>query len=102
MRWLLFLSRLAFICGIFLLLSLSVLIGKWLKEDSIESTIITIGVFMGQIIIPFTILSYLGVLSIKRKLAAYVPVWLVISNVLFFFVLLYFIFYLNDPYYHQS
>lgn len=102
MRWLLFLSRLAFICGLFLLLSLSVLIGKWLKEDSVESTIITIGVFMGQLIIPFTILCYLGVLAIKRKLGPYVPIWLVIANVLFLFVLFYFIFYLNDPYYHQQ
>jgi hypothetical protein len=31
-----------------------------------------------------------------------VPVWLVIANIIFLFVLLYYIFYLNDPYYHQA
>jgi hypothetical protein len=56
---------------------------------------------MGMILLPVTNLCYLLVLLIKRKLKAYVPLWLVIMNLLFLLFLIYFIFYLNDPYYHQ-
>src|SRR3981081_1819184 len=102
MRWLLFLSRLAFICGIFFLLSLSLLMKNWLKEESIVATVFTIGYVMGMIIVPVTILCYLAVLIIKKKLKTYVPFWLVIANLLFLFVLFYYIFYLNDPYHHKG
>jgi hypothetical protein len=102
MRWLLFLSRLAFICGIFFLLSLSLLFRNWLPDDGAVSTVITIGYFMGLLIVPVTVLSYMGVWAIKRKLNPYVPRWLVIANIVFLFVLLYYIFYLNDPYYNQA
>jgi hypothetical protein len=102
MRWLLFLSRLAFICGLFFTLSFTLLIKKWVNNPELESTIITIGYVMGMIILPVTNLCYLAVLIIKKKLSAYVPLWLILANVLFLLFLIYFIFYLNDPYYHQT
>ena len=102
MRWLLFLSRVAFFCGIFFLLSFSLLINKWIKDPTLESTTITIGYVMGMILLPVTNLCYLAVLLIKRKLRAYVPLWLILANRLFLLFLIYFIFYLNDPYYHQG
>ncbi|HKO78790.1 MAG TPA: hypothetical protein VJU78_00270 [Chitinophagaceae bacterium] len=102
MRWLLFLSRLAFICGIFFLLSVSLLIKDWTKDDAITSTIITIGYIMGLVIVPSVNLCYLVVLFVKRRISIYVPLWLIISNILFLFILIFYIFYLNDPYYHQK
>jgi hypothetical protein len=102
MRWLLFLSRLAFICGIFLLLSFSLLIRDWAKDDAITSTIITIGYIMGLIILPVVNVSYLVVLFVKRRISIYVPLWLAVANILFLFILIFYIFYLNDPYYHQK
>jgi hypothetical protein len=102
MRWLLFLSRLAFICGIFFLLSVSLLIRDWLNEEAITSTIIMIGYAIGLIVVPVVNLCYLAVLFIKRRLTVYVPLWLVLSNILFLFILGFYIFYLNDPYYHQK
>jgi len=95
MRWLLFLSRLAFICGIFFILSLSLLMGEWISEENIVATIITIGVYMGIIIVPITSLCYLGVFIIIRKLKSYVPLWLIISNIIFLLLFFYYIFYLN-------
>ncbi|MBK7560866.1 MAG: hypothetical protein IPI68_04955 [Chitinophagaceae bacterium] len=89
MRWLLFLSRLAFICGIFFLLSFSLLLQDWILDENLQSTIITIGYFMGMIIIPVVNLCYLGVLIVKRRLREFVPVWLVIANVLFLFTLIF-------------
>jgi hypothetical protein len=102
MRWLLFLSRLAFICGVFLLLSFSLLIRDWAQDDAITSTLITIGYIMGLVVLPVVNLSYLVVLFVKRRITIYVPLWLVISNILFLFILIFYIFYLNDPYYHQK
>lgn len=102
MRWLLFLSRLAFICGIFFLLSVSLLIRDWAKDDAITSTMITIGYIMGLIIVPFVNVCYLIVLFVRRRLSIYIPLWLVMANILFLFILIFYIFYLNDPYYHQK
>jgi hypothetical protein len=101
MRWLLFLSRLAFICGIFFLLSISLLIRNWVKDQATISTIIIIGYFIGLIIVPIVNLCYLCVLLIKRRLALYVPLWLVTANLFYLLILVLYIFYFNDPYYHQ-
>jgi hypothetical protein len=103
MRWLLFLSRLAFICGLFFLLSLSLGIKgmqNWAGNETLASTIIVTGVFMGLIIIPATNLCYLIVKLAGKK--AGVANWLVLANILFLFVMIYYIFYLNDPYYHTQ
>jgi hypothetical protein len=100
MRWLLFLSRLAFICGLFTALSLSLQFRDWLHDEVTVSTIVTIGYFMGMIILPLTTLSYGIVYLVKHKLG--VPRWLVIMNILFFLLLIFILFYLNDPYYHQK
>lgn len=101
MRWLLFLSRVAFICGVFFLLALSLLIKDWAKDDAITSTVITIGFIMGVVIVPVTALCYLVVVLIKQKLTAHIPAWLIAANILFLFVLLFYIFYVN-PHYHQG
>ncbi len=93
MRWLLFLSRLAFICGICFVLSLSLLIEDWAKDEDITGTLITIGFVMGLIVVPVTLLCYLGVIILKKNLT--VPVWLVVSNILFLFVLLFYIIFIN-------
>jgi hypothetical protein len=100
MRWLLFLSRLSFICGICFLLALSLLIKNWTNDEAITSTIIVIGYVIGLIVVPFTILCYIGVLIFGRKLK--VPLWLVISNILFLFVLILYIIYINGNYDHPA
>ena len=95
MRWLLFLSRLAFICGICFLLSLSLRIYDWTKDQDLASTIIVIGYFIGILVVPITMLCYLIVVIRKKNLIAAVPLWLVISNVIFLFILLIYIISIN-------
>ena len=95
MRWLLFLSRLAFICGIFFLLSLSLLVKDWIRDESLVSTVITIGFFMGMIIVPVTLLCYLVLWLAKKKPATIVPRWLIIGNIVVMLLLLGYIFYSN-------
>ena len=102
MRWLLFLSRLAFICGLSFVVALVFAMRKSDNQEAFSSTIIIIGVVFGLIVLPITNLCYLGVKVARRKVSEYVPLWLVISNMIFLFILLFYIFYLNDPYYNQA
>ena len=95
MRWLLFLSRLAFICGLFFLASLSLLVKDWLDDKSLVSTIITIGFFMGMIIVPFTLLCYLFTWMAGKKPFATVPKWLTLSILFFLFVYAGYVYYSN-------
>lgn len=94
MRWLLFLSRLAFICGIFLLISVSLQFRNWVQEEAITSTLFIIGYFIGIIVIPAVNICYLAILILRKNLSP-VPLWLSLSNLLFLFLQLFFVFYLN-------
>lgn len=98
MRWLLFLSRLAFICGLFFLLTLSLLVKDWIKDESLVSTIITIGFFMGMIIVPVTLLCYLVLWIFGKKPGAMVPQWLIVANILVMLILVSYIVYINYLY----
>jgi hypothetical protein len=93
MRWLLFLSRLAFICGFCFLLSLAFLFRKQGNNEAISSTIIIIGFVIGLIVVPFTLLCYLGLLIARKKLP--VPAWLVVSNIIFMFILMLYLLFIN-------
>ena len=94
MRWLLFLSRLAFISGIFFLLTVSLQITNWSPDEAITSTIVIIGYFLSIFIIPVVNLCYLAVLVIRKNLGP-VPLWLSLANLLLLFLQLFYIFYLN-------
>lgn len=87
MRWLLFSSRLAFICGIFFLLSLSDQLFNWSHDEAISSTIIIIGYAIGLVVVPFVNLSYLVLVITRRRPSAYVPSWLAIANFIFLLML---------------
>jgi hypothetical protein len=94
MRWLLFLSRLAFICGIFFLLTVSLQISNWAPDEAATSTIVIIGYFLSVFIIPVVNLCYLIVLIVRKKLFP-VPLWLSLANLLFLVLQIFYIFYLN-------
>ncbi len=102
MRWLLFLSRLAFICGICILIWLVLAMIKRDHNEPFTRTIIIIGYVIGFAVLPVTNLCYLAVLLTGKKLTKLIPAWLILFNVLFLFALLFYIFYLNDPYYNQK
>jgi hypothetical protein len=100
MRWLLFLSRLAFICGVCFLLSLSLLIWSWTKDEAISSTVIIIGFVIGLLVVPATLICYIVILVKKKVLP--VPLWLVISNIVFMFILMLYIIFINVEGNHTS
>lgn len=100
MGWLLFLSRLAFICGLCFLASLVFLMRKEGNTEVVSSTIITIGFVMGLLIVPATLICYLIVLIRKKQIL--VPLWLIIANILFMFILLLYIIFINVEGNHPS
>jgi hypothetical protein len=93
MRWLLFLSRLSFICGFCFVIALSLRFYNWMYDEAITSTILIIGFVIGLIVVPFTLICYLGVILARKKLN--IPVWLLVSNILFLFILLIYIIFIN-------
>lgn len=97
MRWLLFLSRVAFICGFFFILSFTLRIRDWIGDDGTTSFVLILGHIMGVVIVPVVNLCYLVVLFVKRRLTPYVPLWLIIANILFLIILILYIFYPNGP-----
>lgn len=95
MRWLLFFSRVAFVCGIFFLLTVSLQFRKWVNDDALVSTIIIIGYFLGLIIIPLVNLACMVSAIMRKKPLLHIPKWLIVANVLFLAGQLYYIFLLN-------
>ena len=96
MRWLLFLSRVAFICNIFFLIAFSLKITNWVNNNDLEQTIIIIGFFMVIIFNPLVNVFYLLLFLIRKKFWQTVPGWLITANVLFLIMQIFYILYLND------
>lgn len=88
MRWLLFLSRVAFLGGIMLILALSLLLYNWNRDEPVSSSIITTGYGFGMIIVPLVNLLYLVMVIAGKKIARLVPRWLVIFNILCLLILI--------------
>jgi hypothetical protein len=96
MRWLLFLSRLAFVCNVFFLLAFSLQLGNWLTNPDITAIIAIIGYVMVVLFNPLVNLCYLVLFLVRKKFWAVVPLWLVTANILFLVMQIFYILYLND------
>jgi hypothetical protein len=95
-RWLLVLSRVAFICNICFLIAFSIQMTDWIKNEDITSLIALIGYVMGFIINPLLVFCYLLVFVFSRKRLRSIPSWLLTANILFLFIQILYILYLND------
>jgi hypothetical protein len=97
MRWLLKLSRVAFVCNIFFLLAFSLQLSNWIRNEQITSTIVLIGYVMGFILNPVANFSYLVFGIVSKKSLQVVPSWLIVANVLFLVIDAFYILYINSP-----
>src|SRR5215510_11523024 len=95
MRWLLKLSRLAFICNLFFLLAFSLQISGWIKNEQLISTIVIIGYVFGFLLNPLTNFCYLVFAVFSRSPLKIVPAWLIVANVLFLVIEAFYILYIN-------
>jgi hypothetical protein len=96
MRWLLFLSKLAFICNLFFLLAVSLKITSWITNADLVAAIIIIGYVMVVLLNPVVNTCYLACWAAGKKFGQVVPQWLITSNVLFLMMQIFYILYLND------
>ena len=95
MRWLLFLSKLAFICNLAFLVSFIFKATNWLSNHDIKAYIIIIGWVLSAIFNPVVVFIYLILFWVKRKTLAVVPVWMIVMNILFLFLQLVFLLLMN-------
>ena len=97
MRWLLFLSRLSFICCICFFIAFTIQLSNWIKNEDAISLMVLIGYVMGFLINPITIICYLVVFFSARTKLKLIPSWLMTANIIFFVLqVFYFIFFQND------
>lgn len=95
MRWLLFLSKLAFICNVLFLVAFTFRIGNWTHYQDIISIVIIIGWVLVFLFNPLVNLCYLILLLTKRRSLAIVPVWLKTSNIFFLIIEMVFLAFFN-------
>ncbi len=95
-KWLLFFSRVAFICNVCFLIAFSIQMTNWIKNEDITSTIALIGYVMGFIINPVLVICYLTFFIFSKKRLKTIPSWLLTANILFLVIQLLYILYLND------
>jgi hypothetical protein len=97
MRWLLFLSRVAFICNLFFLLTVLLQWRNLIGDEQLASTVVIIGYLFAVFIFnPVVNLSYGITLLRKKALFTFVPRWLVLANFIFLLLQLQYILFLND------
>ncbi len=93
MRWLLFLSRVAFLSGVMLIPAFGMLFYNRDKVEPVSSAIITAGFGLALIMIPLANLIYLIFTIAGKKIA--VPRWIILFNTICFIVLLLYFFYIE-------
>ena len=97
MRMLSFLSRVAFVCNVFFVISFIIQLTNWIQQEQLRSTIVLMGYILGIPVNLLVNLGYLIFLLVRKKKPWPVPAWLVTANVLFFIIQILYILYLNDP-----
>jgi hypothetical protein len=95
MRWLLFLSRLAFLCNVFFLLAVSLQFFSWLRNGDLQATILVLGFFMAAVLNPLANLCSLFLFLTSRNRVQAVPKWILFSNAAFLAVQIIYIIYRN-------
>lgn len=95
MRWLLFLSRLAFICNLLFLVSFLLRVTNGWYNPEFASYIILIGWVFSIIFNPAVNIMYLILFWVKKTSLAVVPLWLIVLNILFLMLQLIFLFLMN-------
>ena len=95
-KWLLFFSRVAFICNVCFLIAFSIQMTNWIRNEDLTSMIALIGYVMGFIINPLLVICYILFLVISTQRLKSVPSWLLTANILFLVIQVLYILYLND------
>lgn len=98
MRWLLFLSRVAFICNLFSVLTLLILWKDIIQLQALVGTIGIMGYVLAIVFNPLVNLLYALLFIIKRSALALIPKWLLLANFLFLLLQALYIYLQNDTF----
>ena len=100
MRWISFLSRVAFICNVAFLFCVLLQWKGTASNNALVSTLIIIGYILAPFVFsPVVNLLYAVALVQKKPLALLLPRWLIVVNFSFLLVQLIFVlFFLYDPF----
>src|SRR5688572_7086076 len=98
MRWLLFLSRVAFICNLFSLLTLLILWKNFVHQQAIVGTIAILGYVLAIVFNHIVNLIYGSLLLAKRTALALILNWLIFANFLFLLLQVLYIYLQNDTF----
>lgn len=82
MRWLIFLSKVAFLCGVMVIIAFSLLFNNWNRSETISSGIILSGYVLGLLLLPLVNLIYFICWMLGKKPGKIVPKWLIVFNFL--------------------
>lgn len=98
MKLLRFLSRIAFICNLFFLLTVMMHWSTLFQNEAVVAVIIILGYFLAVFVFnPLVTILYSILLLRRRNLFAIVPKWLVITNFVFLLLqLIYILFILQN------
>lgn len=81
---LLFFSRVALLCNLCFLVTFLLRYAPGLKSSFFVSTIIIMGLVLGIVINTLVNILYLATTISRRPISRFVPLWLIITNILFF------------------
>ena len=96
-RWLGFLSKVAFICNLFFGAAVVWHFYSYLQNPEVISTVIILGYLMGFFILnPLVTICYFLLLLRRKNITESVPAWLVIANFIFLVIEVLFTIFLND------
>lgn len=95
MRWLLFLSKLAFICNLLFIPAFILQIKNFIGDTDLSSYIIIIGFLLAILFNPLVNLCYLVLFFFNKKKLSIIPVWLIVINILFLFFQVIFLLMMN-------
>ena len=95
MRWLLFLSKLAFICNLLFIPAFVLQIKNFSIDPDLSSYIIIIGFVFAILFNPVVNLSYLALFFLNKNALSKIPAWLIVMNILFLFLQVIFLLMIN-------
>lgn len=95
MRWLLFLSKLAFVCNLLFIPAFVLQVRNFIPNQDLASYIIIIGFVFAILFNPITNLCYLILFFINKKSLTIIPAWLIVMNIIFLFLQVIFLLIMN-------
>ena len=95
MRWLLFLSKLAFVCNLLFIPAFVLQMKNFLLDQVVASYIIIIGFVFAILFNPITNLCYVVAFFSNKKILSLIPGWLIVVNIIFLFLQVVFLLLMN-------